>query len=166
MSDAAAEARAEDELDALLAVMEPPGCSEAAAKAREKGFYRLVGLDRSGLRAYDRQAFSTLERAEEWRDRRENVSLGITWHAVLPSDVVMVDGQWSGAAQEATRYGRPLFRKESRWSPDVPPADRVRIHRVSRPAEVVDRRAVPRSARVGVRLERLGDVVGEGSPHR
>ena len=121
MSDAAAEARAEDELDALLAVMEPPGCSEAAAKAREKGFYRLVGLDRSGLRAYDRQAFSTLERAEEWRDRRENVSLGITWHAVLPSDVVMVDGQWSGAAQEATRYGRPLFRKESRWSPDVPP---------------------------------------------
>ncbi|MCY4661771.1 MAG: hypothetical protein OXF93_18480 [Acidobacteria bacterium] len=73
-------------------------------------FYRLCALSGSGLLAYDRLAFAALDRAEEWRERRERedyVSLGITCHAVLPDDVVMVDGQWIGPERPATRYGRP-----------------------------------------------------------
>ncbi len=78
-------------------------------------FYRLCVLRGSGLLAYDRLAFGALDRAEEWREQREReeyVSLGITCHAVLPEDVVMVDGQWIGVERPATRYGRPagLFR--------------------------------------------------------
>ena len=73
-------------------------------------FYRLCVLSRSGLLAYDRLAFAAMDRAEEWRERRERedcLSLGITCHTVLPDDVVMVDGQWIGRERPATRYGRP-----------------------------------------------------------
>ena len=95
-----------------------PARGEAPAPAR--GFYRLVMLDERGLRAYDRQAFSTLELAKEWRDR-ESRGLGIAWHSVLPSGVVMLDGEWLGTAREATRYSEPLFEREHPAYRDVAP---------------------------------------------
>lgn len=91
------------------------------AEGSPRRFYRLVTLDESGLRAYDRQAFSTVDRAEEWRERDAGLSLGITRHAVLPSDVVMVDGRWLGPAQDATRYRRPRFDGDPHSSLDVAP---------------------------------------------
>lgn len=94
--------------------------SGGASPQMVRGFYRLVTLEGRGLRAYDRQAFSTLERAEEWRDR-EHRGLGIAWHSALPSDVVMLDGQWLGTAREATRYWEPLFGREHPAHRDIGP---------------------------------------------
>lgn len=91
-----------------------------APAGTERGFYRLVGLGDGGLRAYDRQAFSTLERAEECRDQ-ESRDLGIAWHSALPSGVVMLDGQWLCTAREATRYSEPLFGGEHPAHRDVGP---------------------------------------------
>ena len=95
--------------------------SGEVARVTKRGFYRLVKLDYGGLRAYDRQAFSTLERAEEWREEHEALTMGITRHADLASDVVMVDGEWLGPAQDATRYGRSSYRGDSGSSLDVAP---------------------------------------------
>ena len=101
---------------------EPLTQAGEAAGATKRGFYRLVKLDYGGLRAHDRQAFSTLDGAEEWRERNERLSLGVTRHAVLPSDVVMVDGQWLGSGQDATRYCYwRRFGGENRPSLDVAP---------------------------------------------
>ena len=90
------------------------------ARVTKRGFYRLVWLGDGGLRAYDRQAFSTLERAEERRDQ-ESRGLGIAWHSALPSGVVMLDGQWLGTARASTRYSEPLFGREHPAYRDVGP---------------------------------------------
>ena len=90
----------------------------------ERSCYRLVRLTRTGLFAYDRQGFSTLDKAEEWRDKRrreQRESLGIAFHAALPPDLVMVDREWLGPEHLGTLYLHPDGASLD-WWPDPPEA--------------------------------------------
>ena len=97
-----------------------------------RAVYRLVTLTEEGLRAYDRQGFGTLDKAEEWCDRvrkEQSLELGVARLAELPADVVMLDGEWLEAERVATLYRWPGERPESWWHGDpeeagpAPPVD-------------------------------------------